>query len=102
MSARVRFNEETTKESEEAKLELDPEVASRLFNEAGFLVLKDVPPGTEIGIDMRAWNTGDRFLGIKLIPPGIHYVYYSAVNTADRSTAPRFVFLLHSFRWPSS
>jgi hypothetical protein len=53
-------------------------------------VLKDVPHGTEVGIDMQAWNTGDRFLGIKLIPPGIHFLYYSAVNTGDRSTAPRF------------
>lgn len=93
MSSRVHFSEDTTT----AELELDPEVANRLFHEAGFLVLKDVPRGTEVGIDMQSWNTGDRFLGIKLIPPGLHFVYYCAVNTADRSTAPRTGFF-HSFK----
>jgi A1 cistron-splicing factor AAR2 len=67
-------------------------------------VLKDVPRGTEVGIDLQAWNTGDRFLGIKLIPPGIHFLYYSAVNTGDRSTAPRLMAFFHLLgvrRWKS-
>ena len=89
-SSRVHFSDE----EKEPELELEPEVANRMFHEGGFLVVKDMPRGTEVGIDMRAWNTGDRFLGIKLIPPGLHFVYYSAVNMEDRSTAPRFVFLL--------
>ena len=58
-----------------------------------------MPPGTEIGIDMNSWNIGDKFrgiiynsfskknillkkkcLGVKMIPPGLHFVYYSSVN----------------------
>lgn len=57
----------------------------------------DVPPGTEVGIDYVAWQTGRDFAGIKMIPagayltstmmhlrtltittPGIHFFYFSA------------------------
>ena len=48
----------------------------------------DVPPKTEIGIDVHSWNTGEKFMGIKMIPPGIHYVFWRFVNT---------IFLLYFF-----
>ena len=86
---RVRFSD-SGEDAAELSLELEPELANRLFHEGSLLVLRDVPRGTEIGLDMQAWHTGDRFLGIKLIPPGIHFVYFSAVNTEDRTTAPRY------------
>ncbi|XP_023323214.1 protein AAR2 homolog [Eurytemora carolleeae] len=69
--------------------EMDPEVAKRLLLEGATLILLDVPPGTEIGIDMNSWNIGDKFRGVKMIPPGLHFVYYSSVNIKDRTTAPR-------------
>jgi A1 cistron-splicing factor AAR2 len=81
----VRFEDD----ADETAFELEPELANRLFDEGSFLILKDVPRGTLIGMDMQSWNTGDKFMGIKLIPPGIHFVYYSAVNMEDRTTAPR-------------
>ena len=83
----MRFSD-SGEDAAEASLELEPELANRLFHEGSLLVLRDVPRGTEIGLDMQAWHTGDRFLGIKLIPPGIHF--FSAVNTEDRTTAPRY------------
>ena len=70
-------------------VDIDPEVAKKLFKEGAAIVLIDVPPGTEIGIDMNSWNVGEKFLGIKCIPPGIHFVYYSSVNLPSRSVAPR-------------
>ena len=68
---------------------MDPAVAKKLFKEGAAIVLLDVPPGTEVGIDMNSWNVGENFMGIKMIPPGIHFVYYSSVNVAQKSVAPR-------------
>jgi len=76
--------------------EMDPEVAHRLLSEGATLVILDVPPGTEIGIDMNSWNIGEKFKGVKMIPPGIHFVYYSSVNVRDRVTGPRTGFF-HNF-----
>lgn len=57
-------------------IEMDPEVARNLFEEGAVFVLLDVPVGTEFGIDMNTWNTGQRFKGVKMIPPGIHFIYF--------------------------
>jgi len=81
---RVETNVETTQ-----SVEMEPEVAKKLLVEGATIVFRDVPPGTQVGIDMNSWNVGEKFMGIKMIPPGIHFIYYSAVNLATRSTAPR-------------
>ena len=61
----------------EKKLEgMDPELARRLFAEGAVLVLLDVPQRTEFGIDYNSWSVGPKFKGIKMIPPGLHFVYY--------------------------
>ena len=59
--------------------------------------IKDVPTGTEFGIDANSWNTGDKFLGVKMIPPGLHFIYYSACDTSadGGGQAPRTGF----FHW---
>jgi len=77
---------------------MDPEVAARLLVEGATFVLLDMPPGTEFGIDMNSWNTGERFKGVKMIPPGIHFVYYSSVNLKDRAVAPRTGFFVNFSR----
>ena len=69
--------------------DMDPAVAQKLFKEGAAIVIIDVPLGTEIGIDMNSWNVGEKFMGIKMIPPGIHFVYYSSVNMSQKSVAPR-------------
>ena len=60
---------------------MDPNVSQRLFADGGTLILLDVPEGTEVGIDYNSWNTGPRFKGIKMIPPGFHFVYYRYQST---------------------
>eukprot|EP00088_Acartia_fossae_P003655 TRINITY_DN11560_c0_g1_i9.p1 TRINITY_DN11560_c0_g1~~TRINITY_DN11560_c0_g1_i9.p1 ORF type:complete len:371 (-),score=66.65 TRINITY_DN11560_c0_g1_i9:199-1311(-) len=80
----VRFSEDVRQPAE-----MDQALARKLFDEGAVLILKDVPPATEFGIDTHSWNTGEKFLGVKMIPPGLHFIYYSAVNTKFRDTAPR-------------
>ena len=77
--------------------EMDPEVAKRLHADGATLIVLDVPEGTEFGIDYFSWNVGPRFKGVKMIPPGLHFIYYSAVNTGGQ-TAPRTGMFLHSKR----
>lgn len=67
---------------------MDERLANRLFEEGAFLFLLDVPIGTEVGIDFNCWRTAEKFKGIKMIPPGVHYVYYSAVDKQG-CVAPR-------------
>ena len=35
------------------------------------------------GIDYSAWAVGPQFMGIKLIPPGLHYIYSGASAAED-------------------
>ncbi|KAI7823111.1 A1 cistron-splicing factor [Kickxella alabastrina] len=60
---------------------MDQDTARALFAKGACLVIFDAPSGMEFGIDMDTWETGPLFKGIKMIPPGIHYVHYSAVNS---------------------
>ena len=55
---------------------MDPELARRLFVEGAALVLLDVPQRTEFGIDCNSWSVGPKFKGVKMIPPGLHFIYY--------------------------
>lgn len=57
-------------------MEVDQNIAQTLLMQGATLVLLDVPMGTDIGIDIKSWNTGVNFKGIKMIPPGIHFVHY--------------------------
>ncbi|XP_045207760.2 protein AAR2 homolog [Mercenaria mercenaria] len=57
---------------------MDNDTAKVLFHEGATFVLLDMPEGSEFGIDYNSWTTGPKFKGVKMIPPGIHFVYYSA------------------------
>lgn len=71
-------------------LDIDQESAKRLRNEGCFFILLDFPIGSSIGIDMSDYSVGEKFRGFKMIPPGLHFIHYSAVNSKDyRQTAPR-------------
>lgn len=61
-------------------VDMDPDVARRLFEEGAFLVLLGVPKGTELGIDCKSWQVGHRFKGVKMIPPGLHFLHYCSAN----------------------
>jgi A1 cistron-splicing factor AAR2 len=57
-------------------IDMDKNLAKRLLVEGGTLIVLDVPIGTEFGIDIKSWNSGDNFKGIKMIPPGFHFIHY--------------------------
>lgn len=59
-----------------ASMAMDQDVARQLFAEGAALVLLDVPERTEFGIDYNCWNVGPKFKGVKMIPPGFHFVFY--------------------------
>ncbi|XP_032221714.2 protein AAR2 homolog [Nematostella vectensis] len=67
---------------------MDPVLAKKRFEEGAFILCLDVPQGTEFGIDCNSWEVGPRFKGVKMVPPGIHFVFYSAVNR-EGNAAPR-------------
>uniref|UniRef100_A0A7E4VWC7 Protein AAR2 homolog n=1 Tax=Panagrellus redivivus TaxID=6233 RepID=A0A7E4VWC7_PANRE len=69
--------------------EMPQELAQQLFNECGFLVIQNVPEGMEFGVDYKSWTVRSNFLGLKLIPPGLHYFFLAS------GTAPRIGF----FKW---
>ncbi|XP_049770617.1 protein AAR2 homolog [Schistocerca cancellata] len=73
-------------------LDIDQDLAKRLLVEGAIIIIRDLPPGTEFGIDLKSWNTGNKFLGVKMIPPGVHYVHYSATDQLG-DTAPRSGFM---------
>ncbi|KAK7884191.1 hypothetical protein WMY93_027314 [Mugilogobius chulae] len=67
-------------------LDMDPDVARNLFAEGATLVLLGVPRGTELGIDCKTWQVGPKFRGVKMIPPGLHFLHYSSVNSPSCGT----------------
>ncbi|GMT14800.1 hypothetical protein PFISCL1PPCAC_6097, partial [Pristionchus fissidentatus] len=48
-----------------------------VYEHGAFIILRDFPVGSEFGIDYKSWKTGDKFMGLKMIPPGVHFVYVS-------------------------
>lgn len=41
------------------------------------LVITDAPTDIEFGIDTMTYQTGPKFKGVSMLPPGIHFVYHS-------------------------
>lgn len=56
---------------------MDQETANKLFDVGAFMLFMDAPPNLEFGIDYNAWTIGPLFKGVKLIPPGLHFIYFS-------------------------
>lgn len=67
---------------------MDQETAKILFREGGTLLFLGMPEGSEFGIDYNSWTVGPKFRGVKMIPPGIHFIYYSS-RSPTGDTAPR-------------
>jgi len=53
------------------------EAVRRVKSGACVLVL-DFPAETDFGIDVRSWTVGPKFKGLKMVPPGIHLLYWDA------------------------
>ncbi|RUS22037.1 hypothetical protein BC937DRAFT_90589 [Endogone sp. FLAS-F59071] len=64
---------------------MDQETANALFARGAVLLFFDAPAKLEFGIDCSAWTIGPLFKGIKMIPPGLHFVYYSTTSKEGTS-----------------
>lgn len=76
---------------ETSAMDMDPETAKTLFSHGAILFITGVPKGTEFGIDLCAYVTDDNFRGVKMIPPGPHYVWCASIGPYGDS-APRVGF----------
>ncbi|XP_056405936.1 protein AAR2 homolog [Hyla sarda] len=77
--------------------EMDPELARQLFFEGATIVIFGVPEGSEFGIDANSWQVGPRFQGVKMVPPGVHFIHYSAkrIGGTPEETGPRSGMFFH-------
>ncbi|KAF5961035.1 hypothetical protein HYC85_002244 [Camellia sinensis] len=67
---------------------MDPETALGFVKHGATLLLLDVPPHTLVGIDTQMFSVGPAFKGIKMIPPGAHFLYYSPSNREGNEFSP--------------
>ncbi|CAK1546217.1 unnamed protein product [Leptosia nina] len=72
---------------------MDQDTAKKLLIDGGTFVFLGVPQETQFGIDMQCWNTDDDFRGIKMIPPGLHYIHYAGVSKGTGDVSPRSGFM---------
>ncbi|CAM8903540.1 unnamed protein product [Rhodiola kirilowii] len=64
--------------------------------EGATLLLLGVPQYTVFGIDTQVFSVGPEFKGIKLIPPGPHFVYYSSSNRSGSEFSPVVGFFIYT------
>ncbi|PHU27147.1 hypothetical protein BC332_05479 [Capsicum chinense] len=67
---------------------MEAEAALELVKQAATLLLLDVPLSTLIGIDTQMYYSGPNFKGVKMIPPGVHFIYYSSSNREGNEFSP--------------
>ncbi|KAL3637763.1 hypothetical protein CASFOL_018211 [Castilleja foliolosa] len=67
---------------------MDPETALELVKHGATLLLLDVPQHTLIGVDTQIYYSGPNFKGVKMIPPGVHFLYYSSSNREGIEFSP--------------
>lgn len=78
--------------------QIDPEQAKFLYeHHCAILIVEGLPIGSEFGIDLVAYRVGEKFKGVKLIPPGLHFIYASATDKEKRQCGPRCGFF-YNFR----
>lgn len=67
---------------------MDPDAALGLVKHGATLLLLDVPQYALVGIDTQMFSVGPAFKGIKMIPPGPHFIYYSSSNRDGNEFSP--------------
>ena len=70
--------------------------ARQLYEQGALLVLLNLPPKSVFGIDTNSWEVGDKFKGVKMIPPGVHFIHCQSVSR-DGCTGPVIGFF-HVFK----
>ncbi|VVA94239.1 unnamed protein product [Arabis nemorensis] len=73
---------------------MDSEKALELVKHGATLLFLDVPQHTLIGIDTQMFTVGPAFKGIKMIPPGIHFVFYSSSTRDGKEFSPTIGFFV--------
>ncbi|XP_077243948.1 AAR2 protein family isoform X2 [Tasmannia lanceolata] len=73
---------------------MEPDRALKLVKHGATLLLLDVPHFTLLGIDTQMFSVGPIFRGIKMIPPGPHFVYYSSCNGDGSEFSPIIGFFI--------
>ncbi|XAR51480.1 hypothetical protein NMG60_11006114 [Bertholletia excelsa] len=73
---------------------MDPDTALGYVKHGASLLLLDVPQYTIVGIDTQMFSVGPAFKGIKMIPPGPHFVYYSSSNREGSEFSPIIGFFI--------
>lgn len=71
-----------------SKPQMSQEMAKKLFTNGGVLVFLHLPVGSIFGIDMEIYRVAEKFRGVKMIPPGFHFIHYSSVSK-EGETGPR-------------
>ncbi|WVZ83675.1 hypothetical protein U9M48_030800 [Paspalum notatum var. saurae] len=77
-----------------AAARMDPEAAAELVRKGATLLFLDVPQRTLFGIDSQMFAVGPKFKGIKMVPPGPHFVYYCSSSRHGNEFAPTVGFFL--------
>ena len=54
--------------------------ARYLYEQGAVLVLLNLPPKSVFGIDTNSWEVGDKFKGVKMIPPGVHFIFCQSID----------------------
>ncbi|KAK6927880.1 A1 cistron-splicing factor, AAR2 [Dillenia turbinata] len=76
------------------KTQMDAETALELVKKGVTLLLLGVPQYTVVGIDTQVVSVGPAFKGIKMIPPGPHFLYYCSSNRAGNEFSPTVGFFI--------
>ncbi|CAD5111065.1 unnamed protein product [Dimorphilus gyrociliatus] len=77
---------------------MDQDEAQYLFNKGATIVTTNLPVGSEFGIDCSCtWKTFDGDIaGIKMIPPGVHLLFWNCNDDKMKRQGPRTSILIHT------
>lgn len=56
--------------------DVDPASLIALQAQGGTLLCLGLPKASQFGLDYAEWSVGPRFLGISVVPPGPHFLWY--------------------------
>ncbi len=55
-----------------------------MAGESAFIIVPEAPAGLDFGIDCMQYETGPRFKGLSLVPPGLHFLHHGT-GTGDNN-----------------
>ncbi|KAK7385695.1 hypothetical protein VNO78_31495 [Psophocarpus tetragonolobus] len=73
---------------------MDPKIALELVKRGVTLLFLDVPQYTLVAVDTQMFSVGPAFKGIKMVPPGTHFVYYSSSSRDGNEFSPIIGFFI--------